>query len=168
METNRVENMDWLQNSMADSLKCQHSTGRAGSHRQRKAPRRRGTTIIEFAIVAPLLFLLFFASLEFCRVAMIRHTVDNAIYEGCRVGIIPGATAAEVHQETQRILNSLGLNHASITVTPQTINSRTDEVTVRVVVPLDDNSFVPNQFVAGGTIARELTLLREATATTNP
>ncbi len=48
--------------------------------------------MVEFAIVAPLLFFLFFASMEFCRVAMIRHTADNAVYEGCRVGIIPGAT----------------------------------------------------------------------------
>ncbi len=55
--------------------------------------------MVEFAIVAPLLFLFFFAAMEFCRVAMIRHTADNAVYEGCRVGIIPGATVDEAKAE---------------------------------------------------------------------
>ena len=117
--------------------------------------------MVEFAIVAPLLFFLFFASMEFCRVAMIRHTADNAVYEGCRVGIIPGATSAEIEAETELILNSLALTNVDIKVTPKIIKKDTDEITVRVVVPLDDNSFVPNQFVAGKKITRELTLRRE-------
>jgi len=125
--------------------------------------QRNGAAMVEFAIVAPLLFFLFFASMEFCRVAMIRHTADNAVYEGCRVGIIPGATHAEVQAETQLILNSLALTNVGISVTPAVIDKDTDEVTVRVVVPLDDNSFVPNQFVAGRSVTRELTLRREGT-----
>ncbi len=129
---------------------------------QRKSnSQRQGAAMVEFAIVAPLLFMLFFASLEFCRVAMIRHTADNAVYEGCRVGIIPGATTAEVSAEAQLILNSLGLTNVSITVTPPVIDKDTDEVTVRVDVPLDDNSFVTNQFVAGRTVTRQLTMRRE-------
>ena len=123
--------------------------------------QRNGAAMVEFAIVAPLLFFLFFASMEFCRVAMIRHTADNAVYEGCRVGIIPGATNAEVQAETRLILNSLALTNVGISVTPAVIDKDTDEVTVRVVVPLDDNSFVPNQFVAGRSVTRELTLRRE-------
>ena len=122
---------------------------------------RNGAVLVEFAIVTPLLFLLFFASMEFCRVAMIRHTADNAVYEGCRVGIMPGATTTEVRAETETILNTLGLNNVGITVTPPTIDRDTDEVTVQVTVPLDDNSFVPNQFVAGRSVTRELTLRRE-------
>ena len=117
--------------------------------------------MVEFAIVAPLLFLFFFAAMEFCRVAMIRHTADNAVYEGCRVGIIPGATADEAEAEANRILNSLGVTNVRIKVTPSTIDRETEEVTVRIEVPLDDNSFVPNQFLSGRSIIRELTLRRE-------
>ncbi len=43
-----------------------------------KKRARRGATLVEFALVVPILFLLFFAAVEFARVAMIRHTVDNA------------------------------------------------------------------------------------------
>ncbi len=129
--------------------------------RLRKSRQRSAATIVEFAIVAPLLFLFFFAAMEFCRVAMIRHTADNAVYEGCRVGIIPGATVGEVNAQANRILSSLGVTNVSIDVIPAAIDRETDEVTVRIVVPLDDNSFVPNQFFSGRSISRELTLRRE-------
>lgn len=125
--------------------------------------QRDGAVMVEFAIVVPVLFLLFFASMELCRVAMIRHTVNNAIYEGCRVGIIPGATTGEVQGETQRILSSIGLNNVSISIAPPVIDRSTEEITVRVDVPLDDNSFVPNQFVAGRSVIGQLTLRREGT-----
>ncbi len=127
----------------------------------RKPRQRKGATIVEFAIVAPLLFLFFFAAIEFCRVAMIRHTADNAVYEACRVAIIPGATVGEVNAEATRILGSLGVMNMNIDVIPSEIDRDTDEVTVRIVVPLDDNSFVPNQFFSGRSITRELTLRRE-------
>jgi Flp pilus assembly protein TadG len=129
--------------------------------RSRKRIRREGAATVEFAIVAPLLFLLFFAAFEFCRVAMVRHTVDNAVYEGCRVGIIPGATAGEAETEADRMMSSLGVTDARIKVTPSKIKKETEEVTVRIEVPLDTNSFVPNQFVAGKKIVRELTMRRE-------
>ena len=128
---------------------------------KRHARQRTGAAMVEFAIVAPILFLFFFAAFEFCRVNMIRHTADNAVYEGARTGIIPGSTAAEAQQEAEQILNSLGLTAVSVQVTPSTITNDTEEVTVRVTVPLDDNSFIPNQFVSGMSVQRELTMVRE-------
>lgn len=122
---------------------------------------RNGAALTEFAIVAPLLFLLFFAAFEFCRVAMIRHTADNAVYEGCRLGMIPGSTTGEAEAEARRVLSTLGVNHVNVAVTPQTFADDSASVTIRVEVPLDENSFVPNQFVAGRTIIRELTMRRE-------
>lgn len=128
---------------------------------RRAAKQRTGAAMVEFAIVSPLLFLFFFGAFEFCRVAMIRHTADNAVYEAARVGIIPGASAAEAQQEAERILNSLGLRNYDVEVTPANIDRDTEEITVSVEVPLDGNSFVPNQFVGGRTIERQLTMRRE-------
>ena len=122
---------------------------------------RSGAALSEFAIVAPLLFLLFFAAFEFCRVAMIRHTAENAVYEGCRLGLLPGATRGEVEAEARRVMGTLGVTNVSVTVSPSTITSDTQDVTVQVEVPLDKNSFVPNRFVAGRIITRDLTMRRE-------
>ncbi len=130
-------------------------------NRQNPGQYRQGATMLEFAVVAPILFLCFFAAFEFCRVAMIKHTADNAVYEGCRKAIIPGGTSREATNETRRIMNTLGVTDFKITVSPQTIRPTTRQVTVRIEVPLSSNSFVPNQFVTGDEIVRELTLYRE-------
>jgi Flp pilus assembly protein TadG len=129
--------------------------------RSLKKNRREGAALVEFAICVPVLFLMFFASVEFCRVAMIRHTADNAVYEGCRVGIIPGATAAEVTAEAERVLLTVGISNADIQVTPGAIDAETEEVTVAVSVSVDDNAFLPTQYFSGQSITRQLTLRRE-------
>ncbi len=134
-----------------------------GLKSKRGTAPKRGATAVEFAIVAPVVFLMFFASLEFCRVAMIRHTADNAVYEGARRAMVPGGTATDASDQAALILSSFGVNHVNISVTPATITRSTPEVTVRVRIPLDSNSFVPNQFFAGQTIERELTMQREGT-----
>ena len=117
--------------------------------------------MVEFAVVAPLVFLFFFAALEFCRAAMIRHTADNAVYEAARRGILPGATSSEVRDEARRILATVGITRADVKVSPNRIRRDTNEVTVRIKVPLDDNSFVPTTFFGGKQLERELTLQRE-------
>ncbi|MEM8914160.1 MAG: TadE family protein [Planctomycetota bacterium] len=135
--------------------------GKYSSHDHRRSERRRGTVATEFALVAPILFLFFFAAFEFCRVAMIRHTADNAVYEAARVGIIPGATRGEVVSEATRVLSTIGLSGFNIDVQPANITDYTDELTVEVSVPIDPNSFVPAQFFVGQTITRRLTMQRE-------
>lgn len=92
---------------------------------------------------------------------MIRHTADNAVYEGARRAIIPGGTATDARDQAALVLRSLGVNNVNITITPATIARDTPQVTVRVNIPLDSNSFVPNQFFAGKSIQRELTMQRE-------
>ncbi|MCO8124596.1 pilus assembly protein [Stieleria sp. TO1_6] len=121
----------------------------------------RGSAVVEFAIVAPMLFFFFFAAFEFCRVAMIRHTVDNAVYEACREAIVPGATASAARAKAEGILATLGLGDAEITVIPSTITRLTPNVTLTVAVSLDHNSFVPPQFTGGKVISRTLTMQRE-------
>ncbi|WP_153558967.1 TadE/TadG family type IV pilus assembly protein [Roseimaritima sediminicola] len=126
-------------------------------------PARAGVTAVEFVFVATIAFVFFFAAFEFCRVAMIRHTVDNAVYEGCRRGIIPGGTAADVSATARQILATIGVDNARITVTPSTITEADRDVSVQIRVPLDSNSFVPTNFFRGKTVQRSLTLQREGT-----
>lgn len=123
--------------------------------------RRKGAAMVEFAIVAPLLLLFFFAAFEFCRVSMVRHTVDNAVYESVRKGIIPGATAAEVRAQGGRVLATIGIKNFTIDVAPAVINDDTDEITVRIRVPLQDNTFIPPTFFKSHVTDRTLTMVRE-------
>jgi Flp pilus assembly protein TadG len=132
------------------------------SHRQTHSLNaRKGAALVEFAVMVPILFVLFFACVEFSRVAMIRHTIDNAVYEAARTAIVPGGTAANAQAEARRMLSAMGIINSSIEVTPQTLTRSTPQVSVRINVPIDSNSYVPPQFFAGRSITRELTMQRE-------
>ncbi len=128
---------------------------------RRTASPRSGVAAVEFVFVVTIAFVMFFAAFEFCRVAMIRHTVDNAVYEGARRGIIPGGTADDVSGTARQILATIGVDNARVTVTPPTITKSSEDVTVSIRVPLDSNSFVPTNFFRGKTIERSLTMRRE-------
>ena len=125
-------------------------------------PNRQGAAAVEFAITSGLAFLFFFAAFEFSRVAMIRGTVDNAIYEGARVGIIPGATNADVETRVREILGYSLVRDADIVVSPKPIVFDSKTVTVTVDLSLDKNTFSPTQFFSGKAIVRTIQMKREA------
>ncbi len=54
--------------------------------RNRKQTERRGAAIVEFAVIAPLLFFLIFGMIEFGRVIMVMQVMTNATREGARLG----------------------------------------------------------------------------------
>jgi Flp pilus assembly protein TadG len=131
--------------------------------RRRHTARRRrsGAVIVEFAICVPILFLFFFAALEFSRVNMIRQTIENATYEGSRRGIVPGATAADCRTAAQLVLNTVATNNAQITVTPNVITPETSQITVEISVPVDSNSWVIPFFFKNKTLSNSMTMQRE-------
>ena len=129
-----------------------------------KQHRRSGAVLVEFALCAPLLFFFFFSALEFARVNMIRESIENAVYEGSRRGIVPGATADDCRQAAQVILNSVSINSAEIDVNPSNITTDTPEVTVSIAVPVNSNSWVVPFFFKDKTISGSMTLTRERIA----
>lgn len=128
---------------------------------QRRRRDRTGATAVEFAISAPLLFFIFFTSLEFARVNMLRQSVENAAYEGSRRGIVPGATADDCRASAQAILDAVFAVDSQITVTPAVITDDIDDVTVAITVPLDSNCWVVPLFFDGMSISGSMTLRQE-------
>jgi Flp pilus assembly protein TadG len=63
-----------------------HSHGHAGA-----SPRSVGQALVEFAIVAPVFFLLLFAIIEAGRFMIYYETLNNATREGARYAIVNGA-----------------------------------------------------------------------------
>ena len=113
------------------------------------------------ALVAPFLFTLFFASLEFSRANVLRHAIQTAAYEGARAGIVPGATADNVQSEAATVLAAIGAVNVTVTVDPEVIQPNTTEVTVTVTIPLDDNGWVVPKFFSGRTLTSTVNLNRE-------
>jgi Flp pilus assembly protein TadG len=136
-------------------------TNRIPRRRQTTKRSRAGAVVVEFAISAPILFMFFFAALEFGRVNMIRQTIENATYEGSRRGIVPGATADDCRNAAQAVLNTVSTNNADIDVTPSIITQNTTQVTVAITVPINDNSWVSPFFFKNKTLTNSMTLRRE-------
>jgi len=122
---------------------------------------RRGITLAEFAIVAPVFFVILLAGIEFSVLNTIRNTANNAAYEGARKLVIPGAVASSGRQEAERIMGIVGVHALTVTVTPSTIDDETREVTVDVSIPYASNAIIVPWFTGDVTIHSQVTLLTE-------
>lgn len=127
------------------------------------ANNRTGATAVEFALVAPIFFLLLLSSFEFSRLNVIRHTADNAAYEAARIAMVPGATAAEAATEANRIMDIAGARGTTITINPATLGPNTSQITVTVDVPLDQNGWIVPRFTRTQTMRAVSTLKAERT-----
>lgn len=124
-------------------------------------PQRVGAAAVEFALTAPLLFLLLFGSLELSHANMVFNVAEAAAYEGAREGIIPGATVAECQASAQRLLDIARIRGAQIQVTPANLAINSDDVQVQVSIPYQQNTIVAPFFTRNLNIQRACTLSRE-------
>ena len=92
---------------------------RRGNLSRRPARRRgrRGTAVVEFAVVAPLFLLLLAGIIEFGQAFRIEHAISNASRRAARAGIIDGATAVELTQNIKaQCSRTLGASEDDVTV----------------------------------------------------
>ena len=123
--------------------------------------QRRGATVTEFALAAPIFFLFLLAAFEFGWMNVLRHTADNAAYEAARTVMVPGATAAEAEAKADNLLKIVGARNANVTVTPATITPDTDKVTVSIDIPMKNNGLILPRFTKTETLRSSSTLRTE-------
>jgi Flp pilus assembly protein TadG len=122
---------------------------------------RQGTTIVEFAIVAPIFFLVLMASFEFIRINTIRNAANNVAYAMSRQAMVSGADATNIEANNQGILQALGVRNHTITFTPAVIAADTDRVTVEICIPLGDNGWIVPRFTGNRDLVAGSTLFAE-------
>ena len=116
---------------------------------RKKRQRREGATSVEFALVAPVFFLLVFICVEFIRLNMIRNLTNDAAYFAARTSMVPGATVEEATAEAERVLGFMFTQGAEITINDGGVLDRdAREVTVEINVPMDENSFLVPRFTS--------------------
>ena len=129
----------------------------------RSHPRRRkGAAVVEFAIVAPFLFLIIFGIIEFGRLFMVQQILTNASREGARRAILESSTEAEVKTLVNDYLTSTSVSGATVTVTPTNLGSlgMGDAVTVSISVPYEDVSWVSSPWLLGGRTLSAQSIMR--------
>ncbi|QDV22397.1 TadE/TadG family type IV pilus assembly protein [Aureliella helgolandensis] len=123
----------------------------------RSDKQRRGVTTVEFALVSPIIFMIFLAAIELTRLNFLKHTAANAAYEGARTAIVPGGTPAEAQLEAQRILTQVGAGNG---VTVNVVDNA-DRIVVTVNLPVDQNSWGVGRFTHGLTVSQSCALTKE-------
>ena len=129
--------------------------------------QRCGVTAVEFAIIAPILFLIILGTIEIGRGFMVQHLLTNAARQGCRAGVLEGKTNSDVTTAVNASLAQLGISSEVITVAVNDVTANAsssvagDEITVIVSVPVTSVSWVPTAKFLSGTISGQYTLRRE-------
>ncbi len=128
--------------------------------------RRIGAVAVEFALVAPVFFLLILAGIEFGRINMIWGTIGNASYEGVRRAIIPGAEPEDAVAAARVLLDTALIRGATITVDPPEFGDETTDITVTIAVDMNQNSWLSYASYSDGLhVSKSRTLARELYAT---
>ena len=122
---------------------------------------RKGAHAVEFAVVLPIMLLLFVAGIEFARMNMLRHLAENASYEAARHIMVPGATVAEAEAKASSILGVMGVSGLNVTVAPNPVLESTEKVSVTVSFPANDNMWMAPVFSNNLSFVAETTLLTE-------
>ena len=73
-----------------------------------RSEREEGQGLLEFALVAVLLFMLIFAIIDFGRLFFAYATMSNGVREGARYGIIHPNEDADIEARAQAMLVIVG------------------------------------------------------------
>lgn len=124
---------------------------------------RTGATAVEFAIAISILITIVFASIEFVRLNMLKHSIEHASYLAARKGIIIGAKTDDVIDTATAHLALLNVSGETVTVIPNEITDDTQIVEVIVDVPTSGNSWISPVYFSG-TITGRTRMLAEREA----
>ena len=121
--------------------------------------------MVEFAVVAPLFFLLIFGMIEFGRMVMVQQVITNASREGARIGVLDGASTSDVTTAVSNYLQSASIQGATVSVTPNPPSSAGygAPVTVTVSVTFNQVSWLPSPMFLGGQSLSAATVMRRET-----
>lgn len=118
--------------------------------------RARGSTVVEFAVILPLLLTILFGIIEYGWVFMVRQTLQNSAREGCRLAVLSTSVDpySNVTTRVAEVMAATGITSYSVTMSHATAESPVESVTVTVpydAVSLMGGFFGTHSYNLGGT-----------------
>jgi Flp pilus assembly protein TadG len=97
---------------------------------------RRGSAVLEAALVLPIILSLSFGGVEFGYYMFVKNTFQGAAREGARAAINAGATNTDVTTAVAGVMTAAGFNSSQymITTNPATVSSATTGTAVTVSI----------------------------------
>lgn len=129
----------------------------------RAASHRRGVAVVEFAIVAPVFFLMVIGFIEFGRALMVQQVLINASRVGARQATTTGATTGQVQTTVQDYTAGIAVNGVTVTVTPDPATAAAGTaITVQTTVPFSTVSWLkPPWFLGTKTLTASSQMRKE-------
>ena len=127
---------------------------------------RRGAAAVEFALIAPVFFLMILGMIEFGRMVMVQQVITNASREGARKAVLDGTSGLEVLTVVNTYLESARISGANVTVIPTEPSSAGygEAVTVSVAIPFSQVSWLSTpMLISGDTELTASTVMRRET-----
>ena len=127
---------------------------------------RGGAATIEFAIVAPIFFLLILGLVQFAGLLMSKNVLTGAARDGSRVAALPGTISTGTviaHVEESLSRGGIDPSLVSVVVTPAALaNLNTgDEITVTLSAALCDMTWIWAIDLPDITMSAQMTFQRE-------
>lgn len=119
------------------------------------AAGRCGITVVELALVAPVLLLIVLGLFEIGHAFMVQHFLSHAAREGCREAVVPGRTNAQVLTGIDESLHGMGIHGAETTILVNHQQGEIsqakagDEIRVSVKVSTANVSVIPRSYLDG-------------------
>ncbi len=115
---------------------------------------RSGVETVEFALVVPIVFTLFFGAVELTWLNMVRNSVTNAAFLSARRAAVSGGTLKDVRKTARERLSLLRMDRGM----KVSLDKTEEYAEVTVSIPLDRNSWGLSQFTNGIVIRRTVRL----------
>lgn len=108
--------------------------------RIRKLKKEKGQSLVETALVLPILMLILVGILEFGRILGAWMVITHASREGARIASL-GGTNTQIEERVDTVSDALNLANISVDINPAGPYDRGDMVTVTVTYQID--SIIP-------------------------
>jgi Flp pilus assembly protein TadG len=159
-----------------------HHNRAPGAKGASRAWLRRAATVVEFAVVAPVLFFVVLSIVEYGRQLMVMELLTDAARRGCRTAILEGTTTQQIKDTAVNYLSGFNISGdtAQVIINDGTGNiieaqnvAAYTELSVVVTVPTSSVSWMPSGIKvyipglgdlavgASGTLTGQFTMRRE-------
>jgi Flp pilus assembly protein TadG len=137
----------------------------------RPSRTRRAISAVECAFLVPLLALFIIGIAEVARAILVTQVLNDAVRQGCRTGIQPGRSTADITTDVNTVLSDNNIPNsptATITVLVNGASAdastavRGDQISVQVSIPFSQVSWgIICYFSSGATLSSTLVMMRQ-------
>jgi Flp pilus assembly protein TadG len=129
---------------------------------QRRVGQRRGAAVVEFAIVAPIFFMLIIGMIEIGRALMVQQVLINASRVGARQAAMLTSSESAVLGAVTSYCSGVGVSHVTATVYPDPATAAAGTaINVTTSVAFGNVSWLPAPWFMGGKTLTSSAVMRK-------